>query len=199
MNLGGVDLCYGRWDCFLHKLTDLGSVFPVTKQTEQVSSTKASNARSIPHELSAIMKSLENPAFTEINLTDSRDNQKPHFNSLDTKGACFTIANNALMRMTSLEGFKRANCDNPNPDILDDYYTNQDLLDHCQNNEINKRADFENLKQRSKSLGSDDFTKEGKSLLKRVETETLYSGKFPVYFRFLSDFFCSRLIVNADS
>jgi hypothetical protein len=33
---GGIDLCYGRWDNHLHKLTDLGSVLPVGPKKEHL-------------------------------------------------------------------------------------------------------------------------------------------------------------------
>lgn len=39
--IGGIDLCYGRWDDYRHRLTDLGSV--------STTSTSCNQTRYVPH------------------------------------------------------------------------------------------------------------------------------------------------------
>jgi hypothetical protein len=171
---GGVDLCYGRWDCFLHKLTDLGSVFPVARPTSpnHGNLTKSPNVQN--NELSAIMEPLENPVFLnlalDVNPTDSDTNQNLNFISLDSTPGCFTIADNSLLRMASLERFQPVHSHTQrHPSLLDDYYRDLDLAE-------DKRSNYKMQKQRSKSLGSDDFKKGCASITNADETETIYRG-----------------------
>jgi hypothetical protein len=130
------------------------------------------------------MEPAENLAFTADCTTETGPGpgQNLHFNPIDSKPGCFTIANNSLLRMTSLERFKQPEYqqrDDNDSNFLDDYYTNQTLADIMASDNC---LNYKKLK-RSKSLGSDDFLK-GHSSVSNPD-ETLYKGIYKASFFFI--------------
>lgn len=76
--LGGIDLCYGRWDDEQHRLTDLGSVRPTNTPTSMMSVVQASHnvGQQKPSALLHLAKAANNVSFgtvTNIGVSSPKD------------------------------------------------------------------------------------------------------------------------------
>lgn len=99
--VGGIDLCYGRWDDQKHRLTDLGSVStqqrPGGALTTKMTSSKPGGgiAHSIAHLAQAtnavtISTLVENPNTLQISRSLTVTNQEIESDSLQTAGTSDT-------------------------------------------------------------------------------------------------------------
>ena len=82
-----LDLCYGRWDNHLHKLTDLGSVLPIKTiiTTTNTSTTCALSSPSLNNETHSIILEETNINVQEVEIEINNRRRISEYEDVDNK------------------------------------------------------------------------------------------------------------------
>ncbi|XP_054268857.1 phospholipase D1-like [Macrosteles quadrilineatus] len=177
--LGGIDLCYGRWDTHEHRLTDLGSVSSAVRNGLHRISTSShqykTSAPTLLH-LARVTNSLgvglaTVPEVLTDNSTELQDVPLTPTDEVDAEG--FQTANGNLLNQPSPENMKADTPELERKNVFDRVKDNvKSLLSFDSESESEEEKDKEKVNE-----GSPDVPVEETALPEIVaNSENIYSG-----------------------
>ena len=158
---GGIDLCFGRWDNHLHKLTDLGSVLPTASKAEP-------SAKDINNNLDLKSAPSVIEEEEEINTIDNNNINLTNENIIETNNnnKRFKFLRMISLPARPLESKNSINSDNKTLNLFNDnIFINKNIYGdlNSNNRNNNNKSEVEQSDEKNVNIKNDKTKKPPKT------------------------------------